>query len=463
MNNTFPSLPNLNDINSVLKFYNYDWTINLANIIARHQMRLVNGKDILFKSHRKDILEKLNWWYETYKIKEKLDKNELTASLMGKTIFGLLETSDGNIDLWINPFNFTSRVSKINEIEQGADIWLNYHQSDSGFILNLICTKDKIVIKGWPKNNEVVVGQSKTQIKDDVKPVLIQEFKNKLGVVPFWEMINEPNPLFLSTSTTLNPWPTMANCYKLQFDLEDSFNIKSKERYANRTHWYGILSDDLMTAYNKGNKKVLQDVFDDIFVQSSSSTVDGQLSQSLQVVQGTPTLETYTEDQKAIIEQVYLACHFSSPFGDKSDNDQNKTQSLLTKTKDLEKQAYLQAYRKQYYTKMFDTVLKYYGLWDGTGERPYGFDFVSASLVDQMRQNELITARLDNGTMEPIRAITEYDNIDELEATKYFEKIEEWQDKMQAKEIEHNNKLLEYDETGNNQNALQGRTEIKEN
>ncbi|PQM29960.1 hypothetical protein [Spiroplasma poulsonii] len=46
MNNTFPSLPNLNDINSVLKFYNYDWTINLANIIARHQMRLVNGKDI---------------------------------------------------------------------------------------------------------------------------------------------------------------------------------------------------------------------------------------------------------------------------------------------------------------------------------------------------------------------------------------------------------------------------------
>ncbi|PQM30161.1 hypothetical protein [Spiroplasma poulsonii] len=68
--------------------------------------------NILFKSHRKDILEKLNWWYETYKIKEKLDKNELTASLMGKTIFGLLETNDGNIDLWINPFNFTSRVSK---------------------------------------------------------------------------------------------------------------------------------------------------------------------------------------------------------------------------------------------------------------------------------------------------------------------------------------------------------------
>ncbi|PQM30133.1 hypothetical protein [Spiroplasma poulsonii] len=52
-------------------------------------------------------------------------------------------------------------------------------------------------------------------------------------------MINEPNPLFLSTSTTLNPWPTMTNCYKLQFDLEDSFNIKSKERWANRTHWYG--------------------------------------------------------------------------------------------------------------------------------------------------------------------------------------------------------------------------------
>ncbi len=59
--------------------------------------------------------------------------------------------------------------------------------------------------------------------------------------------------------------------------------------------------------------------------------------------------------------------------------------------------------------------------------------------------------------------ISEYDEMNELEATKYFEKVEAWQDKMQAKEIEHNNKLIEYDETGNNQNALQGRTEIKEN
>ncbi|WP_348735161.1 hypothetical protein [Spiroplasma endosymbiont of Ammophila pubescens] len=51
-----------------------------------------------------------------------------------------------------------------------------------------------------------------------------------------------------------------------------------------------------MTAYNKGNKKVLQDAFDDIFIQSGQSAVDGQLSQSLQVVQRTPTLETYTQD-----------------------------------------------------------------------------------------------------------------------------------------------------------------------
>ncbi|MBW3057753.1 MAG: hypothetical protein CXB60_00785 [Spiroplasma poulsonii] len=103
-----------------------------------------------------------------------------------------------------------------------------------------------------------------------------------------------------------------------------------------------------MNAYNNGNKNVMQNVFNDIFIQSGQTAADGTSSQSLQVVQGTPTLETYTEDQKSIIEQVYLACHFSSPFGDKSDNDQNKTQSLLTKTKDLEKQAYLQAYRKQY-------------------------------------------------------------------------------------------------------------------
>jgi hypothetical protein len=61
-----------------------------------------------------------------------------------------------------------------------------------------------------------------------------------------------------------------------------------------------------MTAYNKGNKKVLQDAFDDIFIQSGQSHVDDQFSQSLQVIQGTPALKTYTEDQKAIIEQSYI-------------------------------------------------------------------------------------------------------------------------------------------------------------
>ncbi len=94
-------------------------------------------------------------------------------------------------------------------------------------------------------------------------------------------MINEPNPLFLSTSTTLNTWPTIANCYKLQFYLEDSFNIKSKERWANRTHWYSQLDDSLLAAYNKDNKKVYQDIFDDIFIQSGQTAADGTSSQSL--------------------------------------------------------------------------------------------------------------------------------------------------------------------------------------
>ncbi|WP_272951880.1 hypothetical protein [Spiroplasma citri] len=41
--------------------------------------------------------------------------------------------------------------------------------------------------------------------------------------------------------------------------------------------------------------------------------------------------------------------------------------------------------------------------------------------------------------MEPERAITEYDDVDGLEAAKYSEKVEAWQDKLRAKEIEHNN------------------------
>ncbi len=50
------------------------------------------------------------------------------------------------------------------------------------------------------------------------------------------------------------------------------------------------IDDGLMNAYNMGNKKALQDVFDDILIQSGQTTADGTSSQSLRVVQGVPKL-----------------------------------------------------------------------------------------------------------------------------------------------------------------------------
>ncbi len=63
---------------------------------------------------------------------------------------------------------------------------------------------------------------------------------------------------------------------------------------------------------------------------------------------------------------------------------------------------------------MFDVILKYYDLWNGTGERPYTFKFMSASLVDQMRQNEILTAIWNNETIEPIKMISEYEEMNGL-------------------------------------------------
>ncbi len=59
-----------------------------------------------------------------------------------------------------------------------------------------------------------------------------------------------------------------------------------------------------------------------------------------------------------------------------------------------------------------------------------------------MRQNEILTARWNNETIELIKMISEYEEMNGLEAERYNKKIEEYLDKRRAQEIEHNNKLL---------------------
>ncbi|WP_374696065.1 hypothetical protein [Spiroplasma endosymbiont of Polydrusus formosus] len=47
------------------------------------------------------------------------------------------------------------------------------------------------------------------------------------------------------------------------------------------THWYDQLDDSLLATYNMGNKKVYQNIFDDIFIQSSQMASDETSSQYL--------------------------------------------------------------------------------------------------------------------------------------------------------------------------------------
>ena len=87
-----------------------------------------------------------------------------------------------------------------------------------------------------------------------------------------------------------------------------------------------------------------------------------------------------------------------------SETYQNKTASLFADKRDKETTDYKQALRRPKLYKIFDYVLKFYGVepFDNDGQRIYSFDFNNLAISDTAKKIQQNTELLENGIISQI-------------------------------------------------------------
>lgn len=90
--------------------------------IAKRLCRMVLGQGILFNADSSAILEALNHFYDDRNLLAKLQQGFIATSLYGRAIYLLGEARDNTLDLQlVSPLQM-SRIGRISETEQVADL-----------------------------------------------------------------------------------------------------------------------------------------------------------------------------------------------------------------------------------------------------------------------------------------------------------------------------------------------------
>lgn len=399
-----------------------NWYIDIPRIIANKSTKLWLGKGILFQSEDKKLLDALNDWYFTDKVFEKLWKFGVQESLIGRCLMFWQLTKTGKMSLVVPSASFNSRVAKINEQEQSAEIFYMNEQADNTSITWVTFTPEKVYVQIYNSiDKETILGSTRSKTKPDYLPELEYSLDNPFGYLPIVEIINMPNPLLFGNSTTLNAYPDCMPVYHLIEDLNQVIKQKRKERVLNQTRIYGKLANEKLLDLMLGNSDI-SEFIKDTFLEVASGDYDKTGKGNINIIQGDPKFNEYWLDYNGTAKQIFNGAGYDyDEHG--SDVYTNKTQSMFNNKYDMETTETKIAYYIPYIMRMIDIWVTYNGFWNGKGERPYSFKFIPIAMTDQIVQDQLINSRLNNGTMSVTEAIGEYDNIDPLMANNKLEEI----------------------------------------
>lgn len=406
---------------------------NIPNYIAQHKAcKLTLGKGILFKGADKKILDLLNNFYYTEKIYEKLWKAEYQNSVFGGSIQFVSKALDGSNHWYVANPVLNSRVGKINEIEQVADLWLQPDQTDNGTLMHLYIDKENMRIDYYNASDEILVGISERKFPNHLKPKSTQTFKHGYKMLPIIQIQNLPRPLPYGNSTTFNYYPDWFGSQELINQVQDIWKKIMLEREINRTRYYGQLTPQQMKdsiANSGGSNMVLADGFLNAGTNTYANGVGG--SGGLQVFAGTPAFDKYATNYHMTKKTILKNAGYDYEEGE-GDSYQNKTKSLMNNKSDIETTNVKQAFRRQQYFRLFDLIVidEFPDLWDEKNsqwkdnERPYDFEFIANGIVDELMQNEIINSRLENGTLSRSMAIQQYEYVDKFIADDLLKDID---------------------------------------
>ncbi|KAK2574679.1 hypothetical protein KPH14_012957 [Odynerus spinipes] len=182
-----------------------------------------------------------------------------------------------------------------------------------------------------------------------------------------------------------------------------------------------------------------EDFIGDLFFQANvQNYMTG--TNTLATIQGDPKLEVYHNDKEQTIKTFYESAGYN--YFEKDGNYETQTKSIMNYDLDESTTKMKQADILYRLYKIIDLVLEDMGhIVEKDGIRTYSIEFMSTSIVNDIRELDIIDRRLANGTMEPIKAIQLLDKIPKKQAENYLKEIDKRQDQMIEKDIETQNKF----------------------
>lgn len=432
------------DPQSILNWFgNNPSFMHVPILIAQNKaVPLTIGEDILFDSEDLPMLEALNRWADTVRLYEKMKQVVYQMSLWGKSIPYLErknktdEFPNGLLMFKLPNMLGMSSVAKVDDVEQMAVLYTNTNRSDSPSLQKITFIPGKMIIQDFANPDSIRAQDVTVEVEKGLQAQgNVQVVENSLDFVPFQEFLNKQVPNLYNVSTTyFASFPDWWFGRKLIFDIEDNLDKKRKERGKNMTRAIGSLDPKIHEKITSGQIEA-EDYLGELFFNANTTayTTGGN---DIAIIQGDPKLDVYSNDTNNTLEKIFEMAGYNYYKDD--GNYENKTKSIMnydldnqttkTKQKDIKVRLY----------RMIDLVLKDMGFEPiKNGVRDYEVSFVGTNIIDDIRQLDIIDRRLLNGTLEPVRAIQQLDNVSRATAEEYVEKhIKPYQDEVRKKEAE---------------------------
>lgn len=407
-----------------LSVYNWDNAyIKVIDLVAKKASDLTIGEGIVINSHDKKIQDYLDALVDKTQLSTKLYKFAYQNSKIGRAHMWLVKNEKGEFDFVVGEVFSSVRVAMYNEIEVSAEIFTSKNQGDKGWYYHIKFYADRCEIESYVDDKEAMIGTVISEVPKSALWVKNEVFKTGIEIVPIIETTNLPKPkLFTSNTYTFFPdWEPVA---KLINDHQEIIKQKRKERRKNQTWFNGVLTPELLKAVVDNHEGDLTTALKDGLIQSNINGYTKGQTAGFDITYGNPPMDQYNADLLFNEIQIFNGCGYNHPREAEFQSYTNKAQTMMNAVLDEQTTRIKQQYYKTKIYRLIDYILISEGLWSGKDERPYDIGFKSIGLSDILQKDQLITSRLQNGTMSRAKAIQEYDNINEFNAQRELDLVD---------------------------------------
>lgn len=429
------------------------WYDNIYRRIANKRVLLVIGGGLMVDSEEEAVIQELERFIERSELHTKLIKEETITSLYGRAIFMLYRLANGELDFKLMVPSMMSRVAKISEVEQAADIWAYDKQADNMGLVHITCDRTYIKVEEYG-NDDLLVGEVNTEIKADARPKT-NIYKHGFNRIPLIERLNQPLDNWYGYTTVWNGIPDAAPIEPMIQRVQNIHKYIGKELQVNRTRLGGAFDANKIRDYStsSGTRELVDS---DSWLSINGQTLDNNGPQGIFVQEAKPQFTSYVELLKYYEKQIFNG--LTNPMDiDEYDgvNYENATKTMMNNKHDMQTQAYQRAMLISKLYIIFDIFLQDKGLYnpDVNKDRPYILKFKNATMTDKLMVDALMTSRLANGTESFTGAIQEYDGVNSLMAKQKLDKInDEFQEisEIVMERSEANSRKIKYEGSGGN-------------